>query len=128
MVKLVAACPKVSISNLTEQITNLALLNVWCGGFSDAQSLALASGIREKRDLVSIHLQNSPSTRILASSISQVFANRALYLRLVVWNLYGEEMMNISRRGVVLESRVYTSGVELFKNYLPRCRSRSFLE
>jgi hypothetical protein len=28
MVKLVAACPKVSISNLTEQLTHLALLNV----------------------------------------------------------------------------------------------------
>jgi hypothetical protein len=96
MVKLVAACPKVSTSNLTEQLTNLALLNVWCGGLSDGQSLALASRIREKRDLVSLHLQNSPSTRLLASSISRVFTDRALYLRLVVWNRSGEDMVNIS--------------------------------
>jgi hypothetical protein len=67
MVKLVAACPKVSISNFTEQLTYLALLNVWCGGLSGAQSLALASCIREKRDLVSLLLQLSPSTRSIQS-------------------------------------------------------------
>jgi hypothetical protein len=46
VVKLVAAFPKVSIFMLTEKLTHLALLNVWFGGFSDAQSLALASSIR----------------------------------------------------------------------------------
>jgi hypothetical protein len=75
MVKLVGACPKGSISKLTEQLTHLALLNVWCGNLSDAQSLALASRIREKRVLASLHLQHSPSTRLLASSISRVFVD-----------------------------------------------------
>jgi hypothetical protein len=37
-------------------------------------------------------------------------------------------MVNISQRGVVLESRDYTSGDEPVKNYLARCRLSSFLE
>jgi hypothetical protein len=37
-------------------------------------------------------------------------------------------MVSVSPGGVVLESRLYTREVELFKNYLPRCRFNSFLK
>jgi hypothetical protein len=50
MVLLVAACPKVSISNLTEQLTHLALLNVWCRGLSKFGSCF--PYWREKRSLI----------------------------------------------------------------------------
>jgi hypothetical protein len=89
---------------------------------------SLASCIRAKADLVKLYLLNSPNSRQLTSSISRVFSDRALFLELVVWIRSGEEMVKVSPGGVVLESRFYSTEIELIKNYLPRCRFSSFLE
>jgi hypothetical protein len=128
MFKLVAACPKVRYFVLILQLTHLAMLNVWNGGLSEEGIESLASHIRERRDLVSLHLQISQSARLLVSYISRVFADRALFLELVVLIQSGEEMVKVSPRGVVLESRFYSTEFELLKNYLPRCRLSSLLE
>jgi hypothetical protein len=113
---------------ITYQLKHLALLNVFEYGLTNAESESLVSCIRENRDLVTLHLVNSSETMQLASSISRVFFDRALYLRLVVWNRTGEEVLEVSHGGVVLESRAYSTEIELIKNYLPQFRSSHFLE